>query len=98
MYSILKSHRNRWEKSCWMLSPYSPVLADLGYLGKELKKRLEAKGIDFLTPIRKNMKGAAEHNNPAILAIRRTIETRISVLNALFNIEHPLARSLAVCN
>ncbi|WP_371467539.1 transposase [Streptococcus parasanguinis] len=38
--------------------PYSPVLADLGYLGKELKKRLEAKGIDFLTPIRKNMKGA----------------------------------------
>ena len=42
-----------------------------------------------------HMKGAAEHNNPAILAIRRTIETRISVLNALFNIEHPLARSLA---
>ena len=67
----------------------------MGYLGKELKKRLEAKGIDFLTPICKNMKGAAEHNNPAILTIRRTIETRISVLNALFNIEHPLARSLA---
>ena len=75
--------------------PYTPVLADLDYLGKELKKRLEAKGIDFLTPICKNMKGAAEHNNPAILTIRRTIETRISVLNSLFNIEHPLARSLA---
>ena len=42
------------------------------------------------------MKGAGEHNNPAILANPgRTIETRISVPNALFNIEHPLARSLA---
>lgn len=46
-------------------------------------------------PIRKNMRDATEYNKPVILVIRRTIETRISVLNAKFNIEHPLARFLA---
>ena len=55
--------------------PYSRVLGDLGYLSKELKERLEAKGIHLWTPLRKNMESADEHNNPAILAIRETIET-----------------------
>ncbi len=36
-----------------------------------------------------------ERNNSAILAIRRTIETRISVLNVMFDIGHPIVRSLA---
>ena len=75
--------------------PYSRVLGDLGYLSKELKERLEAKGIHLWTPLRKNMESANEHNNPAILAIRGTIETRIFVLNAMFDIEHPIVRSLA---
>ena len=55
--------------------PYSRVLGDLGYLSKELKECLEAKGIHLWTPLRKNMESADEHNNPAILAIRGTIET-----------------------
>lgn len=75
--------------------PYSRVLGDLGYLSKELKERLEAKGIHLWTPLRKNMESANEHNNPAILAIRGTIETWIFVLNAMFDIEHPIVRSLA---
>lgn len=45
--------------------PYSRVLGDLGYLSKELKERLEAKGIHLWTPLRKNMESADEHNNPA---------------------------------
>ena len=73
----------------------SRVLEDLGYLSKELKERLEAKGIHLWTPLRKNMEGTDERNIPAILAIRRTIEIRIFVLNAMFDIEHPIVRSLA---
>lgn len=41
------------------------------------------------------MESADEHNNPAILAIRGTIETWIFVLNAMFDIEYPIVRSLA---
>ena len=41
------------------------------------------------------MESADKHNNPAILAIRETIETWIFVLNAMFDIEHPIVRSLA---
>ena len=41
------------------------------------------------------MESADEHNNPAILAIRETIETWIFVLNAMFAIELPIVRSLA---
>lgn len=55
--------------------PYSRVLGDLGYLGKVLKERLDAKGIHLWTPLRKNMEGIDERNIPAILAIRGTIET-----------------------
>ncbi|MDN5013341.1 hypothetical protein PCY71_13400 [Streptococcus sp. SN3] len=55
--------------------PYSRVLGDLGYLSKELKERLEAKGIHLWTLLFKNMESADKHNNPAILAIRETIET-----------------------
>ncbi|WP_247927730.1 transposase [Streptococcus constellatus] len=73
----------------------SRVLEDLGYLSKELKERLEAKGIHLWTPLRKNMEGTDERNIPAILAIRRTIEIRIFVLNAMFDIDHLIVRSLA---
>lgn len=41
------------------------------------------------------MEGIDERNIPAILAIRGTIETWIFVLNAMFDIEHPIVRSLA---
>ncbi|NEX51475.1 transposase, partial [Lactococcus lactis] len=32
------------------------VLEDMGYLGQSLHDRLELKGIDLMTPVRKNMK------------------------------------------
>ena len=32
------------------------VLGDMGYLGQSLHDRLELKGIDLMTPVRKNMK------------------------------------------
>nr|ARW71150.1 transposase IS982 [uncultured bacterium] len=32
------------------------VLGDMGYLGQSLQDRLELKGIDLITPVRKNMK------------------------------------------
>ena len=32
------------------------VLGDMGYLGQSLHDRLELKGIDLITPVRKNMK------------------------------------------
>ena len=60
-----------------------------------LKERLDAKGIHLWTPLRKNMEGTDERNIPAILAIRRTIEIRIFVLNAMFDIDHLIVRSLA---
>ncbi|TNU96313.1 transposase [Lactococcus cremoris] len=34
----------------------SKVLGDMGYLGQSLHDRLELKGIDLITPVRKNMK------------------------------------------
>ncbi|NVM33533.1 hypothetical protein HWI72_07915 [Pediococcus acidilactici] len=34
----------------------SRVLADVGYLSKDLKQQLSTKGINIWTPLRKNMK------------------------------------------
>ncbi len=74
-------------------APY--VLADLGYLSKALKLDLENRGVTLWTPLRSNMDGARQHNNYDILAIRRTIETRFSMLCSEFDIEHPSAKSLS---
>lgn len=73
----------------------SMILADLGYLSKELKEGLEQKGYHLWTPWRQNMEGVNEHNDWRLLALRRTIETRFSELCTLFDIEHTLARGLS---
>ncbi|MEW4354102.1 IS982 family transposase [Streptococcus pneumoniae] len=73
--------------------PY--ILADLGYLSKELKDHLTQKGYHLWTPLRQNMAGAKQHNHWKLMAMRRTIETRFSELCGLFDIEHTLTRSLA---
>ena len=40
-----------------LLAPISPrTVGDMGYLGQSLHDRLELKGIDLMTPVRKNMK------------------------------------------
>lgn len=44
--------------------------------------------------LRENMSGAKEHNRWQLLTMRRTIETRFSVLCALYDIQRPLAGSL----
>ena len=71
------------------------ILADLGYLSRELRDSLEQKGYHLWTPLRQNMAGAKRHNHWNLMAMRRTIETRFSELSALFDVEHTLARGLA---
>lgn len=73
----------------------SVILADLGYLSRELKDDLEQQGYDLWTPLRQNMVGAKQHNHWELMAMRRTIETRFSELCSLFYIEQTLARGLA---
>jgi len=73
-------------------APY--VLADLGHLSKALKLDLESRGVNLWTPLRSNMDGVKQYNNYNMLVIRRTIETRFSVLCSEFDIEHPSAKSL----
>lgn len=36
--------------------PTSTVLGNMGYLGRSLHERLKLKGIELITPVRKNMK------------------------------------------
>lgn len=73
--------------------PY--ILADLGYLSRELKDHLVQKGYHLWTPLRQNMAGVKQHNHWKLMAMRRTIETRFSELCALFDVEHTLTRGLA---
>lgn len=70
--------------------PY--ILADLGYLSRELKDNLEQKAYHLWTPLRQDMAGAKQHNHWKLIAMRRTIETRFSELCTLFDIEQTLAR------
>ncbi|MGG6842660.1 UNVERIFIED_CONTAM: IS982 family transposase [Streptococcus canis] len=71
------------------------VLADLGYLSRDLKDYLGQKGYHLWTPLRQNTAGANQHNHWQLMAMRRTIETRFSELCALFDVEHTLTRGLA---
>ena len=74
----------------------SVILADLGYLSRELKDSLEQRGYHLWTPLRQNMERASQHNNWRLLAMamRRTIETRFSELCVLFDMEQTFARGL----
>ncbi len=68
------------------------ILADLGYLSRDLKDHLVQKGYHLWTPLRQNMAGAKQHNHWKLMAMRRTIETRFSELCTLFDMEQTLAR------
>ena len=52
------------------------------------------KGYHLWTPLRQNMNWANHYNNWKLMAKRRTIETRFSVLSTEFDIQRPLVRSL----
>lgn len=66
--------------------PCKNVIADLGYLSKQLKDNLRRRGINFWTPVRKNM--VQPLASPAFLnRKRRRIETTFSQLVNLFDIE-----------
>ncbi|KRN11638.1 transposase (IS4 family) [Lactobacillus gigeriorum DSM 23908 = CRBIP 24.85] len=69
------------------------LLGDEGYLGKQLHNQLRQMGYELWTPYRKNMKGAKEHNNHQLMAVRRTIESDFSLLT-YYNAENNRARSL----
>ncbi|WP_260436831.1 IS982 family transposase [Streptococcus canis] len=72
--------------------PY--ILADSGYLSRDLKDHLGQKGYHLWTPLR-HMAGANQHNHWQLMAMRRIIETRFSELWGLFDAEHTLTRGLA---
>jgi hypothetical protein len=69
------------------------LLADVGYVSRQLHACLESDGYELWTPFRRNMAGAREHNSRHLKAIRRTIETDFSLLN-YYNAENNRARSL----
>ena len=69
------------------------ILADLGYLSRDLKDHLVQKGYHLWTPLRRNMAGAKQHNHWKLMAMRKTIETRFSELCTLFDMEQTLARA-----
>ena len=54
----------------------------LGYPSRKLQEYLHQLDHPIWTPLRENMSGAKEHNRWQLLTMRRTIETRFSVLCA----------------
>ncbi|WP_125606309.1 IS982 family transposase [Lapidilactobacillus bayanensis] len=73
--------------------PCPDILADVGYVGKRLRTEFKQSGYTLWTSYRSNMKGAKQHNNAKLKALRRTIESRFSVLVDKFGIEKNLTRS-----
>ncbi|WP_019206853.1 IS982 family transposase [Limosilactobacillus ingluviei] len=73
--------------------PYPQILADVGYVGKDLRSKVKQQGHDIWTPYRSNMKGAKQHNRSARKRTRRLIETAFAKLKLLRS-EQTYARSL----
>lgn len=69
------------------------LLADVGYISRQLHTNLRRDGYELWTPFRRNMAGAKEHNSRQLKAIRRTIETDFSLLK-YYHAENNRARSL----
>ena len=70
------------------------VLGDVGYVGQSLKEEFAQLGYDLWTPYSSNMKDAKQHNSRALKKLRRTIESRFSILVDNYGIERNLTRSL----
>lgn len=50
--------------------PCSNILADVGYISKDLRTAFAQRGYTFWIPYRSNMKGAKKHNNPVLKRTR----------------------------
>ena len=74
--------------------PCPQILADVGYVGKDLRSKVKQQGHDIWTPYRSNMKGAKEHNDPTLKRTRRLIETTFAKLTTVGS-EQTCTRSLA---
>jgi IS5 family transposase len=72
----------------------SLILADAGYLSKELAKRARLKNIVLLTPSRKNMKKITTILQNLLLNLRGRVETVYSVLKERMGLVSTLARSV----
>src|SRR5699024_3153170 len=59
--------------------PCPQILADVGYVGKDLRSKVKQQGHDIWTPYRSNMKGAKQHNRSARKLTRLFIETLFSI-------------------
>lgn len=70
------------------------LLGDKGYLSQELFSQLFSKGLELITPVRKNMKPkACSLLNKLLLRKRSVIETVNDLLKNFFQIEHSRHRS-----
>ena len=74
--------------------PCPNILADVGYVSKDLRAEFARRGYNFWTPYRLNMKEAKEHNDPTLKRTRRLIETTFAKLTAVGS-EQTCTRSLA---
>lgn len=72
--------------------PCPEVLADVGYVGKQLVEQFAQEGYQLWTPYRSNKKGAKEHNSRHLKKLRRQIETCFSMLNQ-YKVEENTART-----
>lgn len=74
--------------------PCPLILADVGYVGQQLKHYFRAHGYELWTPYRANMRGADQHNSRQLKRLRRRIESCFACLNQ-DGAEHNLTRSLS---
>lgn len=71
------------------------LVGDKGYLGRSLKDRLRQRGVELLTPVRRNMKEVNHTDFEKYLLKRRSlVETVIDELKNLCQIEHTRHRSM----
>lgn len=75
---------------------YSKILADKGYLNRDLQEELKKQGIWLWTPVRKNMETTeAEEITNKLKRKRKLIETIFSKWGKLFDIERIRVQSLS---
>ena len=74
---------------------YGKLVGDKGYIGKELFQRLFVDGIQLITKLKSNMKGAVMSMSDRLLTRKRAIiETINDELKNIAQVEHSRHRSL----
>lgn len=69
------------------------IVADAGYLGKELQAKANSLGKELLTGVRSNMKKLMTKTQHQLLKMRQVVETVFSVLKTRMGLESTLPRS-----